>query len=94
MPVDALVRDVQRLAAAVEQGPQRRRGDVTVGARVRRVVGQLAHARSSSSDHRGNRVVNKRYAIGNYLFGQGIVERDRCLETLELFAEKVISRFR
>ena len=28
------------------------------------------------------------------LFGQGILERDRCLKTLELFAEKVIPRFR
>ena len=28
------------------------------------------------------------------LFGQGILERDRCLRTLELFAEKVIPRFR
>ena len=27
------------------------------------------------------------------LFGQGILERDRCLKTLELFAEKVIPRF-
>jgi len=28
------------------------------------------------------------------LFGQGILARDRCLKTLELFAEKVIPRFR
>jgi len=28
------------------------------------------------------------------LFGQGILERDRCLKTLELFGEKVIPRFR
>jgi hypothetical protein len=28
------------------------------------------------------------------LFGQGILERDRCLKTLELFAEKVIPRFK
>jgi hypothetical protein len=28
------------------------------------------------------------------LFGQGILERDRCLKTLELFAEKVAPRFR
>src|SRR5438876_968002 len=28
------------------------------------------------------------------LFGQGILDRDRCLKTLELFAEKVIPRFR
>jgi len=28
------------------------------------------------------------------LFGQGILERDRWLKTLELFAEKVIPRFR
>ena len=28
------------------------------------------------------------------LFGQGILERDRCKKTLELFAEKVIPRFR
>ena len=28
------------------------------------------------------------------LFGQGILERDRCVKTLELFAEKVIPRFR
>lgn len=28
------------------------------------------------------------------LFGQGILERDRCLKTLELFAENVIPRFR
>jgi alkanesulfonate monooxygenase SsuD/methylene tetrahydromethanopterin reductase-like flavin-dependent oxidoreductase (luciferase family) len=29
-----------------------------------------------------------------FLFGQGILERDRCLRTLELFAEKVMPRFR
>ena len=28
------------------------------------------------------------------LFGQGILERDRCKKTLELFAEKVMPRFR
>jgi alkanesulfonate monooxygenase SsuD/methylene tetrahydromethanopterin reductase-like flavin-dependent oxidoreductase (luciferase family) len=28
------------------------------------------------------------------LFGQGILERDKCLKTLELFAEKVMPRFR
>ncbi|HEU4366757.1 MAG TPA: LLM class flavin-dependent oxidoreductase [Methylomirabilota bacterium] len=28
------------------------------------------------------------------LFGQGILARDRCLKTLELFADKVIPRFR
>ena len=28
------------------------------------------------------------------LFGPGIRARDRCLKTLELFAEKVIPRFR
>ena len=28
------------------------------------------------------------------LLGQGILERDRCVKTLELFAEKVIPRFR
>jgi hypothetical protein len=27
------------------------------------------------------------------LFGQGILDRDRCLRTLELFAEKVMPRF-
>jgi alkanesulfonate monooxygenase SsuD/methylene tetrahydromethanopterin reductase-like flavin-dependent oxidoreductase (luciferase family) len=27
------------------------------------------------------------------LFGQGVLERDKCLKTLELFAEKVIPRF-
>jgi len=28
------------------------------------------------------------------LFGQGILDRDRCKKTLELFAENVIPRFR
>ena len=28
------------------------------------------------------------------LFGQGILDRDRCLKTLELCAEKVMPRFR
>jgi hypothetical protein len=28
------------------------------------------------------------------LFGQGVLERDRCVRTLELFAEKVSPRFR
>ena len=28
-----------------------------------------------------------------FLFGQGILDRDRCLRTLELFAEKVMPRF-
>jgi alkanesulfonate monooxygenase SsuD/methylene tetrahydromethanopterin reductase-like flavin-dependent oxidoreductase (luciferase family) len=27
-------------------------------------------------------------------FGQGILDRDKCLKTLELFAEKVMPRFR
>ena len=27
------------------------------------------------------------------LFGQGVLERDQCLKTLELFAEKVMPRF-
>ena len=27
-------------------------------------------------------------------FGQGILDRDRCLRTLELFAERVMPRFR
>ena len=27
------------------------------------------------------------------LFGQGLLERDKCLKTLELFAEKVMPRF-
>jgi hypothetical protein len=27
-------------------------------------------------------------------FGQGILEPDKCLKTLELFAEKVMPRFR
>ncbi|GIX49308.1 MAG: alkane 1-monooxygenase [Candidatus Tectimicrobiota bacterium] len=29
-----------------------------------------------------------------FLFGQGVLERDKCLKTLELFAEKVMPRFR
>ena len=28
-----------------------------------------------------------------FLFGQGVLERDKCLKTLELFAEKVMPRF-
>jgi hypothetical protein len=28
------------------------------------------------------------------LFGQGILDRNKCLKTLELFAQKVLSRFR
>jgi alkanesulfonate monooxygenase SsuD/methylene tetrahydromethanopterin reductase-like flavin-dependent oxidoreductase (luciferase family) len=28
------------------------------------------------------------------LFGQGVLDRDKCLTTLELFAEKVSPRFR
>ncbi len=28
-----------------------------------------------------------------FLFGQGLLERDKCLKTLELFAEKVMPRF-
>jgi hypothetical protein len=28
------------------------------------------------------------------LFGQGMLEHDRCKKTLELFAEKVMPRFR
>lgn len=29
-----------------------------------------------------------------FLFGQGVLDRDKCLKTLELFAEKVMPRFR
>ena len=29
-----------------------------------------------------------------FLFGQGVLERDKCMRTLELFAEKVMPRFR
>ncbi len=28
-----------------------------------------------------------------FLFGQGLLERDKCLKTLELFANKVMPRF-
>jgi hypothetical protein len=28
-----------------------------------------------------------------FLFGQGLLERDKCLKTLELFADKVMPRF-
>ncbi len=28
-----------------------------------------------------------------FLFGQGVLERDKCMRTLELFAEKVMPRF-
>ena len=29
-----------------------------------------------------------------FLFGQGVLDRDKCMKTLELFAEKVIPRFK
>ena len=38
----------------------------------------------------------RRHVMSNevfLLFGQGILEPDRCLKTLELFAEKVMPRF-